>query len=94
MKEGFWLSRRWMRPVGVGLIVLSVVLYGLIFLLPLLPIPAKARLVAVPVLVVSGEAAFWAGGALLGAEIVARYRRWLNPRYWFNRAEMRDKLDR
>ena len=47
----------------------------------------------VPALVILGEAAFWGGGALLGAEIVARYRRWLNPRHWFPRDHLREKPD-
>jgi hypothetical protein len=81
------LSRRWVRPVGFGLIVLSALLYGLILLLPLLPFPARVRLAAVPVLVILGEIAFWGGGALLGAAVVARYRRWLDPRRWFKRDE-------
>ena len=87
MKEGFRFSRRWTRSIGISLIVLSVILYGAILLLPFLPSIGQARLVAVPVLVILGEVAFWGGGAFLGAEVVARYRRWLNPRHWFNRTE-------
>jgi len=48
----------------------------------------------VPVLVILGEMAFWVGGALLGAEVVARYRRWLNPRHWFSRDNLREKPDK
>ena len=77
--------------MGISLIVLSVMLYGAILLLPFLSLPGKARLGAAPILVILGEVAFWGGGALLGAEVVARYRRWLNPRHWFDRVEMREK---
>ena len=94
MKDGFRFSRRWTRSIGISLIVLSAMLYAAILLLPLLPFSGKERLAAVPVLVILGEVAFWGGGALLGAEVVARYRRWLNPRYWFNRAGTREKPDR
>ena len=94
MKDGFRFSNRWTRSIGISLIVFSVMLYGVILLLPLLPFSGKERLAAVPVLVILGEVAFWGGGALLGAEVVARYRRWLNPRHWFNRAGTREKPDR
>jgi hypothetical protein len=58
------LSRRWIRPVGLGLMVLSAALYGMILLLPLPPFPAQVRLAAVPGLVILGEIAFGGGGAL------------------------------
>jgi hypothetical protein len=83
-----------MRLLGISLIALSVMLYGAIFLLPFLPFSGKERLAAVPVLVILGEVAFWGGGALLGAEVVARYRRWLNPRHWFSRDDRREKPDK
>ena len=94
MQNGFRFSRRWMRLLGISLITLSLMLYGAIFLLPFLPFSGKERLVAVPALVVLGEVAFWGGGVLLGAEVVARYRRWLNPRHWFPRDNLREKPDK
>ena len=92
MGSGF--PDRWTRSIGISLIVLSVMLYGAILLLPFLPFSGKVRLAAVPVLVILGEVAFWGGGALLGAEVVARYRRWLNPRHWFPRDNLREKPDK
>ncbi len=67
-------------------------LYGAMLLLPFC-FSGKARLAAVPVLVMLGEVAFWGGGTLLGTEVVARYRRWLNPRHWFSR-DRREKPDK
>jgi hypothetical protein len=94
VKDGFRFSRRWTRSIGISLIAVSVILYGAILLLPFLPSSGKARLAAVPVLVILGEVAFWGGGALLGAEVVARYRRWLNPHNWFPRENSRGKPDK
>jgi hypothetical protein len=93
VKDGFQFSRRWTRSIGISLIALSVILYGAILLLPFLPTSGSAKLAAVPVLVILGEVAFWGGGAFLGAEVVARYRRWLNPRHWFPRDDPREKPD-
>jgi hypothetical protein len=50
--------------------------------LPFLPLPGPTRLALAPLLVAVGEATFWIGGALLGKEVVMRYRRYLDPRGW------------
>jgi len=47
-----------------------------------LTLSAAGKLALAPALVASGEAAFWIGGALLGKELVARRKRYLNPRSW------------
>ena len=85
VKAGPRFPRRWARPIGIGLMAFSWLPYGAIFLLPFLPFPEEEELAAVPVLFVISEIAFWGGGALLGSELAARYRRWLSPRYWFHR---------
>ena len=64
MGSGFPIGGR--DSIGISLIVLSVMLYGAILLLPLLPFSGKERLAAVPVLVILGEVAFWGSGALIG----------------------------
>lgn len=69
----------WSKRLGILLVVLSFVLYGLIFVLPFLPLSGPAKLAAVPVLALLGELTFWPGGALLGKDIVTRYKRYLNP---------------
>ena len=70
------------RTLGILLVISSFVAYGCLLVLPFLTLSAAVKLALAPALVASGEAAFWIGGALLGKELVARYRRYLNPRSW------------
>jgi NADP-dependent 3-hydroxy acid dehydrogenase YdfG len=73
----------WMFPLGIGLVILSTLLYGGLIALPFFSIPTTTKLAATPLLIFFGEATFWVGGALLGKEIVTRYKQYLNPCNWF-----------
>jgi short-subunit dehydrogenase len=73
----------WAKWLGLGLIMLSFVLYGgLLFVLPFLPISTETKLAMSPILVLFGESVFWVGGAILGKEIVAKYKQYFSPSYW------------
>lgn len=73
----------WMFPLGIGLVILSTLLYGGLVALPFISIPTTTKLAATPALIFFGEITFWGGGALLGREIVTRYKQYLNPCNWF-----------
>jgi len=73
----------WSKRIGIFLVVLSFVLYGLIPLLPFLPISTSQKIATAPLLALLGELAFWPGGVLLGREVIARYKVCLNPCTWF-----------
>jgi NAD(P)-dependent dehydrogenase (short-subunit alcohol dehydrogenase family) len=73
------------RNLGIFLVVFSFLAYGFLFVVPFLPLSTPGKLALTPVLIGSGEASFWVGGALLGKEIVARYKRYLNPCNWISR---------
>lgn len=74
-----------LKRIGVGLVALSFLLYGGALLVPLLPLSAGAKIATASSLAVAGEISFWAGGLILGREIVARYKKYLNPLGWFRR---------
>ena len=73
---------KWGRTLGILLIVLSFLAYGVLLGLPFLPLEGKAKLALAPVLVGVGEATFWIGGLFVGKELITRYRRYLNPCHW------------
>lgn len=73
----------WSKRIGVFLIVMSFGFYGLIPVLPFMPLAPSAKIVAAPILALLGELVFWPGGILLGKEVVARYKSYLNPCNWF-----------
>lgn len=73
----------WLMRTGIALVVISTILYGGLLALPFLSISTAAKLTATPLLILFGEVTFWVGGALLGKEVVARYKQYLNPCNWF-----------
>lgn len=78
--------RRWTSWLGAGFIVLSFALYGAFFAVPFLPFAASIRVIIAASVVIGGEVSFVVGGFFLGAQVVRRYRRMLNPRNWFRRS--------
>lgn len=77
-----------MKYLGLGLIVLSTLLYICVFVVPFTGLSLKVKAVMVPVLVAAGEVTFWIGAVLLGKELVAKYRDRINPRNWFRKKEI------
>ena len=73
-----------LNKVAILLVVLSFILYGLIFVVPLLPLSIAQKASLVPILIVSGEATWWIGVAIVGKQAVTKYRKYLNPCNWFS----------
>ncbi len=74
------------RSLGIFLVVYSFVAYGLLLAVPFVPLAAAGKVLLSSLLVGSGEVTFWVGGALLGKEVVGRYKKYLNPLNWFCRS--------
>lgn len=70
--------------IALILVVLSFVLYGLIAAVPFLPIPLSKKTLLVPLLVGSGEITWWVGVAIVGKQVVTKYRKYLNACTWFS----------
>jgi hypothetical protein len=77
---------RWVTVTGISFIALSVVFFGLFFVVPFLPLSLGVRGVLLLVCWIGSESTFALGGVLLGMQIVRRYRRFLKPANWFRRA--------
>jgi len=67
------------RALGLLLIAISTIAYLLLLAVPLLDVSAAARAGMAGGLIVVGEVAFWGGAVLLGREVFARFRQYLNP---------------
>lgn len=74
------------RSLGIFLVVYSFVAYGLLLAVPFVPLAAAGKVLISSLLVGSGEVTFWVGGALLGKEVVGRYKKYFNPLNWFCRS--------
>lgn len=76
-----------MKQLGVVLIVGSCLAWLAILGIPLLPLPLAQKAAIVPGLLILGELLFWIGALLVGKEVAARYRHWLNPRFLWQQAK-------
>ena len=62
----------------------------MLLVVPFLKLQTSVKLSLVPVIIIVGEVAFWAGTFFLGKELVKRYRKYLNPLRWFRRRAAAD----
>jgi short-subunit dehydrogenase len=72
-----------LNELAAVLIILSFLLYGLGFLIPFLPLSLSRKAVMIPVSIALGEAVWWIGMAILGKQVITKYRKCLNPCGWF-----------
>lgn len=79
------LKKPLLTKVGIGLVVASFVLYGGVLMVPFTPFPGKTKIIIGTALAVLGEATFWIGGIILGKEVVLKYKKYMNPLYWFKK---------
>jgi len=71
-----------LSKIGIILVVLSFILYGLIAVVPFLPITTPQKAITVTTLIVSGEITWWIGVAIVGKQVVTKYKKYLNPCTW------------
>lgn len=68
-------SNRLTRWIGWTLLIGSFPVWFALFAAPFLPLPAAQRVAVAGGFALAGEAMFWIGGAILGASVVARFRK-------------------
>jgi hypothetical protein len=67
---------------GIILIMVSVIFFLSIPVVPFLDLERGVKITVSTVLLVLGELTFWSGGLLLGKELFAKYKSYLNPKNW------------
>jgi len=71
--------------IAIILIILSCILFGLIFVVPFLPLTLAQKGIFVTSLIIGMEVTWWAGIAIVGKQVITKYKKYLNPRTWFSR---------
>lgn len=79
--------------IAILLILLSGILFGLMFVVPFLPVSLVQKGIVVSALAIGMEITWWVGVALVGRQLLTRYITYLNPRTWFSRKN-RERQDR
>ena len=78
--------------VGIILIVLSIIMFILIFTTPFLPIENNYKIAISSISFIGGEICFWVGGALIGKELYYKYKSKLNPKKWFEKTKTESEI--
>jgi hypothetical protein len=74
-----------MRLLGISLLVAAVLFWVAAPAVVFAPLSAAQKVWAGSAFLVLGEVAFWVAAAVLGREVLRRYKRFLDPRGWFSR---------
>jgi hypothetical protein len=75
--------------LGLGLVLISCLLWVAVLAVPFLPATIAHKALVTTSLVLLSECAFWLGIGISGKELAQRYRRKLNPYYWWQRVTNR-----
>jgi hypothetical protein len=75
----------WRIKLGIGLILLSGVFFGLMFVFPFLNFEGKTKVFLTSASLVAMEVSFWVGGIFVGKELFTKYKSYLNPKSWFKK---------
>ncbi len=75
-----------MQKLGLFLFIVSFLPWlAIFFIVPFLPLSIAEKTTIDVVLAVVAEVCFWLSVVLLGKEVVTKYRRYLNPRYFWQK---------
>ncbi|MFZ4523151.1 MAG: transporter suffix domain-containing protein [Bacteroidales bacterium] len=77
------------RRLGLSLIILSWILWGVIFVLPFCKLTLNQYAIFYPVLLVSTNI-FWIGAALVGREIVQKFNVLTKVKIWLKNCRMKN----
>jgi len=78
-------SKSWQIKLGIFLMVFSGVFFAATFVIPLLTLSSKTKVIAITTSLVLMEVVFWLGGLLVGKELFTKYKQNLNPKNWFKK---------
>ncbi|MDA3954434.1 MAG: transporter suffix domain-containing protein [Bacteroidales bacterium] len=81
----------WKIRLGIGLILLSGVFFGLMLIFPFMNLEGKTKIALSTAALIAMEVSFWVGGLLVGKELFIKYKSYLNPKNWFKKKS--EKVD-
>ncbi len=84
-------KNNWKLRLGIGLILLSGVFFGIMLVVPFLNFEGKIKIIASTSALVAMEVSFWVGGLLVGKELFTKYKSYLNPKNWFKKKSKREE---
>lgn len=81
------MNKNWQIKLGILLVILSGIAFAFIFIIPLLEMDNKYKIIGSSTAFILMEVFFWIGGILIGKELFVKYKSYLNPRNWTNKKD-------
>ena len=82
--KSWQMKRKFLKILGISLILLSWIIWGVIIILPFFKLTLKQYAIAYPVLI-AATSIFWVGAALVGKELIQKYNLLPKIKKWFKR---------
>jgi len=76
--------------LGIGLLILYPILWGAAAIVPFTPFPTHIKATFMTLFIVLGEILCLLGIALVGKEVVTKYKSKLNPKNWRRRGDQQN----
>ncbi|MFB5285192.1 transporter suffix domain-containing protein [Peribacillus sp. Hz7] len=68
--------------IGIGLIIISLLSWLIPIIVPFTPLSTKLKAGIITGGLIFAEVMFWGGALLVGKEVAAKFKSYLNPRNW------------
>jgi len=78
------MKRKFLRILGYSLIVLTWIIWGVIFILPFFKLSVTQYAIAYPILL-AATSIFWVGAALVGKDLIQKYNLVSKVKMWVKR---------
>lgn len=78
-------NKNWKIKLGIAFIIACIPFFLVLPLIPFLEIENNVKITLSTVFLVIGEVLFWAGGLLVGKELLTKYKSYLHPKNWFKK---------
>jgi polyferredoxin len=80
--------------LGLGLLILSLLLWLVPVITPFTPLPTSIKAGMITGSIIAAEVMFWVGALLVGKEVAAKFKSYLNPKNWRKKGEGEDKHEK
>ncbi|MGE6376107.1 transporter suffix domain-containing protein [Peribacillus muralis] len=81
-KEGKEVTKSKFYKLGMGFLIISLLTWIIPVIAPFTPLSAAAKAGVITGAIVFAEVMFWVGALLVGKEVAAKYKSYLNPKNW------------
>jgi len=75
-------GKKWKFKLGIALILISVVIFLMLFVLPFLSLNVGVKIGLSTALLVAGEGTFWLGIVLIGKDVYLKFKNGLKSGEW------------